>query len=139
MPTAQNVFGPTTAAAVTRTVSGAASRVQLDPFQCRTIVEPPLPPVPVARMLVGDRATMSESWPPPPMVGTATRRHEVPLNCAMYGCTPSMSVCAWPATQTLFGAMASTAESPAYPGFGGGSDVQAPPFHRSATGTLEMP
>src|SRR3954454_9696109 len=120
MPTAQKVSGPTAAAPLRYTASGAVSGVQVEPFQCRTIDEPAVPPVPTATMLVGDSATRSEIWPPPEMVGTATRRHEVPLNCAMYGCTPLISVCARPATQTLFGAMASTAYSSAYPGFGGG-------------------
>jgi hypothetical protein len=43
---------------------------------------PPLAPVPMAMMFVVDRATMSVSRPPPVRVGVATRRHEVPLNCA---------------------------------------------------------
>src|SRR5688572_2733537 len=124
MPTAQNVFGPTAAAPLRCTAFGAVSSVQVEPFQCRTTDLPPLPPVPMARMLVGDRATMSESSPPPMTCGVATRRHEVPLKCAMYGCIPYPSVCTRPATQTLFGAMASTADSPAYPGFGGGRDLQ---------------
>src|SRR4051794_1684833 len=112
--------------------AGVVSRVQDVPFQRKTSGAPLARPT--ATTVDGDSATTSVSWPPPAIVGVATRRHAVPSKCATYGCA-SLAFQDDPTAHTSLGVRASTPAKAVLPVAGSVVDTQLVPFHRSVSGT----